>query len=276
MDYAYKLNERLGEQVIGLERSADIFTDVRMDRFFVWDQDEAFVEQFFGEVLFNHLAIEYGFDLDVPEKEKTEILQNQMFTQRRMLAELCRASEGNARDFLILFGKAHARYRQQTARQKIGLEDVHAAAIDLYRSDKYTNISSEKPLEDFLENLVHSIIKEKHARTFMVPYQSRNHPLLARLFSARILHPLNVEWSHPHIPGERYSLITMDYGTYVSFRGTKNEPNQRVFWPINTPNPADLDLVPIDDRRSIRRIVVEKTLLDDYWAKMAASAPPVE
>ena len=44
----------------------------------------------------------------------------------------------------------------------------------------------------------------------MVPYQSRNHPLLARLFSARILHPLNVEWSHPHIPGERYSLITME------------------------------------------------------------------
>ena len=125
------------------------------------------------------------------------------------------ASEGNARDFLILFAKAHAKYRQQTSRQKIGLEDVHTAAIDLYRGDKYMNISSEKPLEDFLEDLVHSIIKEKHARTFMVPYQSRNHPLLARLFSARILHPLNVEWSHPHNPGERYSLITMDYGTYV-------------------------------------------------------------
>ena len=57
----------------------------------------------------------------------------------------------------------------------------------------------------------------------MVPYQSRNHPLLSRLFfSARILHPLNVEWSHPHNPGERYGLITMDYGTYASFRGTKS------------------------------------------------------
>src|SRR5262249_19758453 len=135
---------------------------------------------------------------------------------------------------------------------------------------KYSNISAEKPLEDFLDYLVHSIIREKRSRTFMVPYQMRLHPLLSRLFSARILHLLDVEWSHPHIPGERYSLITMDYRTYATFRGTQSEPEQTTFWPRDDPRTKELDLVPLDDRRSIRQIVVSEDALNDYWAKMEA------
>ncbi|MBU4273174.1 MAG: hypothetical protein KKA28_15040 [Planctomycetes bacterium] len=270
VEYTYKLHDRVDDQVIGLERSADIFADVRMDRFFVWDEDQEFVERFFAEVLFNHLTIDLSMYLDMIANDKWDIILNQIFTQRRVLSELCRACEGNARDFLVLFGKAYAIFRQQTSHQKIGLDDVHVAAIDLYQGDKYSNISSEKPLEDFLDHLVHSIIKDKKSRTFMVPYQSRNHPLLSRLFSARILHPLNVEWSHPHNPGERYGLITMDYGTYASFRGTKSEPDQKVFWPTDDPETATKDdLVPLDDRRSIRRIVVDKSVLDDFWARMS-------
>ncbi len=271
VDYTYKLNKRIQDQIIGIERSADIFTDIYMDRFFVWDQDENFVESFFAEVLYNHLALEYDADFNIGTDDKLDIINNQLFTQHRVLSELCRASEGNARDFLVLFGKAYTKYRQQTSHQKIGLEEVHTAAIDLYRSDKYSNISSEKPLEDFLDHLVNSIIKEKKSRTFMIPYQSINHPILERLFSARILHPLNVEWSRPHLPGERYSLVTMDYGTYASFKGTRSEPHQEVFWDVNNPKSEELELVPIDDRRSIRQVVVEKNILDEFWAKMSDS-----
>lgn len=274
VEYAYELNAHVGEQLIGLERSADIFSDVRMDRFFVWDQDQEFVEQFFAEVLFNHLALELDVSLDLPPNQKCEMILNQIFTQRKVLSELCRASEGNARDFLVLFGKAHKSYRQQSQHQKIGFKDIHQAAIELYRGDKYANISTEKALEDFLDHLVHSVIKEKKSRTFMVPFQSREHPLLLRLFSARILHPLNVEWSHPHNPGERYTLITMDYGTYVSFRGTESEPDQYVFWPSDHMNEERPDLVPMDDRRSIRRIVVEKSVLDQFWTRMNPREPP--
>jgi hypothetical protein len=265
VDYAYSLTDRVGENVIGLERSADIFTDVRMDPYFVWDKDDQFVEQFFAEVLYNHLALELDIPLDVSPEQKLQFILNLLFTQRRVLSELCRASEGNARDFLVLFGKAHTRFRQQAKHQKVGLEEVHAAAIELYRGDKYSNISTERHLEEFLVHLVHSVIRERRARTFMVRYESRLHPLLSRLYSARILHPLEVEWSHPDNPGQRYSLITMDYGTYVSFRGTKAEPEQPVFWPVDDPRATELDLVPLDDRRSIRRIVVPDETLDRYW-----------
>jgi hypothetical protein len=58
----------------------------------------------------------------------------------------------------------------------------------------------------------------------------------------------------------------MDFGTYVSFRGTKNEPEQKVFWPLEDPKKEELELVPLDDRRSIRRIVVSQTVLDKYWS----------
>jgi len=239
-----------------------------MDKFFVWDKDKQFVEDFFAEVLYNHLAMELGLPMELDPAEKTSVVLNEIFTQQKVLSEICRASEGNARDLLVLFGKAHSVFRQQTAHQHIGLDDVHRAAVELYRNDKYSNISSEKPLEEFLEHLVHVVIKEKRSRTFMVPYQARLHPILARLYSARLLHPLDVEWSHPHIPGERYSLVTMDFGTYVSFKGTTSEPEQLAFWAINDPKTKELDLVPVDDRRSIRRIVVEHETLEEYWQRL--------
>jgi len=264
VEFAYKLSERVNGQLIGLERSADIFSDIRMDHFFVWDEDKDFVERFFVEVLFNHLALQLNIDLGISSDDKLGHVMSDLFTQRRVFAELCRASEGNARDFLVIFGKAHGKFKQQTVRQNIGLDDVHNAAIALYRGDKYPNISSEGELEKFLDYLIHSVICNRKSRTFMVPYHLRNHDLLRRLYSARILHPLNLEWSHPDRPGERYNLVTMDYGTYASFKGTANEPEQQLFWETSHPRTDELDLVPLDDRRSIRRIVLEESDLQKF------------
>jgi hypothetical protein len=60
----------------------------------------------------------------------------------------------------------------------------------------------------------------------------------------------------------------MDYGTYVTLRGTKAEPEQNVFWSIDDPRAQELELVPIDDRRSIRRIVLEEEALNRFWEKV--------
>ena len=263
VDFTYRLDGEYQGSRIGLERSADIFSDIQMDRYFVWDQDTRFVERFFAEVLYNHLAVELNLSLDGSTEQKYQFVLNNLFTQERAFVEMCRAAEGNARDMLVLFVKAHGRFCQQQSHQRIGLDEVHDSSTELYRGDKYSNIATEKHLEEFLEYLVTSVIKEKKSRTFMVPFQQRNHPLLQRLYSARILHLLNYEWSHPDRPGERYSLVTMDNGTYVSFRGTKNEPDQQVFWADEeTPPP---DLVPFDDRRSIRRIIVSEDALEKFW-----------
>jgi hypothetical protein len=166
-----------------------------------------------------------------------------------------------------MFGRAHADFRKQASRERIGLPDVQKAAISWYREDKLSNIASESGLEAFLQHLIDDVISKKKARAFMVPLQSVQHPLLRRLFSARVLHPLDVEWSHPDKPGERYNLVLIDYGTYATFKGTKNEPFENLFWKSDLPK-HDLpdDLVPLkNDSRSIRRIVINSETLDRYW-----------
>ena len=100
-------------------------------------------------------------------------------------------------------------------------------------ADKYSNISTENPFEDFLDYLVHTIIKDKKSRTFMGSGTRAVTIHCVSAVQARILHPLNVEWSHPHVPGEPYGSIRMDYGTYASFRGTRSEPRPESLWPMN-------------------------------------------
>src|SRR3972149_4594903 len=85
----------------------------------------------------------------------------------------------------------------------------------------------------------------------------------SRLVASAVLRT-NLEWSHPDRPGERYNLVTMDYGTYASFKGTANEPEQQLFWETSHPRTDELDLVPLDDRRSIRRIVLEESDLQKF------------
>jgi hypothetical protein len=267
VDYAYRLADHLGENLIGLEKSADIFSDIRMDSHFVWDLDKVFVENFFAELLYNHLAIELALSFELNKEAKVRAVRTDLFTQDRTFSELCRASEGNSRDFVVVFGRAHSDFLKQT-RERVGLPDVHKSAIAWYREDKATGIAAEPHLVKFMEYAVADVISKRHSRTFMVPYQQIDHPILRRLFSARILHPLNTEWSHPDRPGERYSLITVDYGTYAAFKGTKNEPDDAAFWPDDATkdHPKPDDLVPLDDRRSIRRIVITKEMLDKFTA----------
>ncbi len=267
VDYTYQLSMQYDGNTIGLEKSADVFSDVRMDRHFVWNEDARLVENFFAELLYNHIGIELALNMSISPEEKVTLLTKEIFTQDRAFSELCRASEGNARDLLVIFGRAYADFSRQASRERVGLPDVQRAAIGWYREDKVGNIVAENGLEKFLEYVISDLISTKKARAFMVPSNCVHHPLLRRLFSARVLHPLNTEWSHPDIPGERYNLISVDYGTYASFKGTKNEPSEAVFWDLSIPSQdMPTDLVPLqNDRRSIRRIVIYQETLDKFW-----------
>lgn len=270
VDYTYKLTDNLEGSVIGIEKSADIFSDVRMDRHFVWDENEEFVKEFFAGLLFNHLALEMDISSDnIQPQGKMDIIFRDLFTQDRAFSELSKASEGNARDFLVMFGRAHADFRKQTNRDRIGIQEVQRAAIAWFREDKLTNISSEHGIEGFLQHLIDNVISKKRSRAFMVLTSAMQHPLLRRLFAGRILHPLNADYSHPDKPGERYGIISIDYGTYASFKGTQNEPQKNLFWD-NDAQQRELpeDLVPLsDDRRSVRRIIVSTEELDRFWKK---------
>lgn len=93
----------------------------------------------------------------------------------------------------------------------------------------------------------------------MVEATKAQSPVLTRLLNERILHRLSGFYSHKDRPGERYELFNINYGAYVRFKGTVNEPYLSVL-PL-TSDVSKLSeeeqrfLVPLDDKRSIRRIV---------------------
>ncbi len=99
----------------------------------------------------------------------------------------------------------------------------------------------------------------------MVEIGQDEHPRLMRLLNERILHRLNIRYSHPDRPGLRYELFTLDYGAYVAYRGTVNEPSQLILFTNDDINllasSEKTGIVPYDDKRSIRRIVFDPTAL---------------
>jgi hypothetical protein len=58
-------------------------------------------------------------------------------------------------------------------------------------------------------------------------------------------------------PGVRYNIYTLDYGTYVTLLGTSKSPEG--FDEMTVVNPDFV--VPFDDRRSIRRIILTNDVL---------------
>ena len=60
-------------------------------------------------------------------------------------------------------------------------------------------------------------------------------------------------------PGVRYNIYTLDYGTYVDLMNTSKRPDLG-FSVETSGDPSDF-IVPFDDKRSIRRIVLTKDIL---------------
>ena len=261
--YQTQMSADMNGGLIGFESGADVFSDIHLDNYFVWEEDKDGVQQFFAQALYNHLAEALQWPLDALPNVKAHRIHQEFFTQEKAFVELCRAAEGNCRDFLNVFRLAYFEFRRDSNAQAIGLPQVHKASENWYRQDKLRNIAGEGGYEVFLNYLIQDVIRERRSKTFMVSYRDINHPLLSRLFTARLLHPLRTTWSHPDRPGEPYHLVTIDYGCYLALQNTRAAPAQQVFFYAGDTEAAQYnDLVPLDDRRSIRRIVVKREDLD--------------
>jgi hypothetical protein len=251
--------------MIGLERGADLPSLIDMDRYLVWDEKRDFVVEFFSQLLYNHIGVEMRLDLSIPVAEKRQWVYD-LFTQKQAFVDLVRAAEGNSRDFLCIFGKAYFdEFRQSATSKSISMTNVARAAAAWYDEGKWKNISSEQTPQDTLAHIMNKVLKKYKSRTFLVETSKSEHPRLVRLLNERILHRLNGTYAHPDRPGSRHDLFTVDYGAYVRFRGSVNEVREDVFW--DTENKDQLNdnekelLVPIDNNKSIRRIVFDPDTL---------------
>ncbi len=263
VNYQCRFSANINQSVIGMQRGAD-FTDViDIEQDLVFDANRPQVINFFSQLLYNHLGAELNLPLSVSTDEKFDAIKR-LFTQEPAFVELVRAAEGNCRDFICTFAKAYIEgYRSDNKARTIGIPHIQNAALSWYANEKEANIKDEQEVQETINYLVDKVLKDYKSRTFMVEVGLDEHPRLMRLLNERILHRLNHRYSHPDRPGLRYELFTLDYGAYVAYRGTVNEPNQLNLFSgdVRSHDSNDKKIVPYDDKRSIRRIVFDPNML---------------
>lgn len=261
VSYQCNLSFRDESGNIGIQRGADIPDTLDLDSYFIYEENKDVVSRFFAQVLYNHLGAELNWSLNVSPEDKNEKILG-LFTQQPAFIELVRAAEGNCRDFLCIFSKAFFEgLRQRRDAKAISIPDITAAASTWFDKEKYANFRDEVGPRKTLEFIINNVFKGYKSRTFMVEASKSQSSSLTRLLNERVLHKLLGFYSHPDRPGERYELFSVDYGAYIRFKGTGNEPYQTVL-----PLTQDLEslsqeernyIVPLDDKRSVRRIVFD-------------------
>lgn len=238
-------------QVIGLELGADIFANVNLDEFMVFEQHEERSYEFFRGLFFKHLTSGQSQEIEIDGLDEELDLVRIGFTDKRAFEELVRAAEGVPRDAINIAAKAG----MHAGVNKISVNDVRSAARTWFQSDKEAALRGVPEAKRLLEWVIDRVIRGKRARGFLVNQREAGSSLLQGLFEARVLHVVRRGYSAQDEPGERYDVWVIDYGAYVDLIHTKNEPQPLLFL-LDADDDALPD-VPTQDLRAIRRAILD-------------------
>lgn len=259
LEYRSNFCERQGKGILGFEIGSDISTALDIDDYYVYDRNPQYVTNIFGGMLYKHLII------DLPDRyletkyniKGQEEFISRIFTNAATFQELVRASEGVARDLIGIF-IASFFDSQRKDRDSIEKKSILESARQWFESDKSPNLDDN--MHNILRNIVDEVIGTRKARSFLVPRELEKHDAIQKLFDARVLHLIKRGYADKINPGVRYNIYTLDYGTYVDLINTSNQPVLN--FEFNEEATQDI-VVPFDDKRSIRRIVLTKEFLSE-------------
>jgi len=246
---------------IGLEIGSDITANIDVDDYYVYDRNPVELSRFFSDVLYKHINI----DLQENYLYNTYGINNgdsfikRMFNSQDTFNELVRASEGVIRDLINIFTKAYFEAKKRKLEQ-IDKPVIVNVSQQWYEQDKERNLSDE--LKEILSRIIRDVIGEKKARSFLVSKKLESNSYLQQLFDLRVLHIVKRGYSDKANPGDRYNIYTLDYGTYVDLLKTKSKPLDEYQLFEETEELKDDVIVPFDDKRSIRRIVLKEEALN--------------
>lgn len=247
--------------ITGFELGGDIAADLDLDDFYVLDRAPDLVVQAFEELMYRHLDAElpdgYLRELGLGSAEK---LRRELFTGPEAFAELVRAGEGVVRDFLNILGKALLRSKR-LGKPKVDIRTVEDAAKEWFESDKSVTLSVKQ--REALRVIEEEVIGARRARSFLLDREASKHPVIQGLFDARLIHLTHRGYSDKENPGVRYNIYTLDYGTYVDLKRTKRQPELDFGGADGTEDEGER-IVPFDDKRSIRRVVLDPAVLDRF------------
>ena len=245
---------------IGFDLGSDISATIDLDDCYVYDRNPELITNIMADVLYKHINSELPKDY---LKTKYDIksanqLVSRLFTQRPTFQELVRASEGVIRDLLNIFSIAYFDSKR-FSKSNIELNAIERAASRWFQTDKMQNL--DETLMKKLSRIVNSTIGERRARSFLVDIELEKHPILQQLSDYRILHLVKRGYADKDNPGRRYSIYTLDYGTYVDLKHTSKQI-ELDFAEFKNEIELENKIVPFDDKRSIRRIILDKKILD--------------
>lgn len=270
LEYRSRFAENFDSRLVGFELGADISVSLDLDDYFVYDRNPELLTNTYADILHRHIQIELddGYLDDTFKIQSGKELATLMFTQLETFQELARASEGVVRDLMYIchlaFFDSHRRQRETIDRKSI-----IDAARKWFEQDKLDQLDDK--MQDALRRIIENVIGRKRARSFMVQREFERHPMIQKLFDARVIHYVQRGYADKDNPGIRYNIYTLDYGTYVDLIGTSKEPQLAMFEleEIVDVRPTEI-VVPFDDKRSIRRIIVDAKLLDASYDDSSA------
>lgn len=257
LEYRCNFSIRYEDRFWGFELGADIATAPDLDDYFVFDRNPEQVTDIYSDVLLKHLNAELpeNYLRDNHAVSTSRQIASRLFTERGTCSELARASEGVVRDFINIFTKAYFN-AQRRGRVSIDRQSILQSAQQWFEQDKAQHL--DEHLQSVLRRIVDEVIGKRRARSFMLPRDLENHPTIQRMFDARILHLMQRGYADKDNPGVRYNIYAIDYGTYVDLLGTSKQPELDL---VGNREGADF-VVPFDDKRSIRRVVMSREILD--------------
>jgi hypothetical protein len=229
-----------------------------IDDYYVFDRNPEVITEAFTEMLFRHIRSE------LPERYLAEtygihsgrIFVGRLFVNRNAFEELVRASEGVARDLISIFFSAYFA-SQRKGKERIERKAILEAAGQWFEQDKSKNL--DDTLREALQRIIEEVIGKRKARSFLLPSNLENHIIIQRLFDARVLHLMQRGYADKDNPGVRYNIYTLDYGTYVGLLGTTKQPDLGL--KVASDAPSSDFVVPFDDKRRIRRIILSENIL---------------
>lgn len=241
---------------IGFELGSDISTAPELDDYYVYDRNPDQVTDLFSDILYRHLNVDLD-DNYLSSQFRIDSGKNfisKLFTEIETFRELARAAEGVVRDLINIF--THSFFNaHKRGRNNIDKKAVLEAARQWFEQDKAQHLDDQ--MQSLLRKILEEVIGKRKARSFLLPRELEGHPLIKKLFDARVLHHIQRGYADKDNPGVRYNIYTLDYGTYVDLMGTSKQPNIEFLEKNSEPNL----IVPFDDKRSIRRIILGEEIL---------------
>lgn len=245
---------------IGFELGSDVSTNLDLDDYYVFDRNPEAITANFSEILYRHInnELEENYLLNYFGIKNANEFIRTILTDSYNFQELVRASEGVIRDMINIFTLSFFESQRQ-GKNKIDKKAIIESSRQWFERDKVQNL--DDTLSHILRRIVDEVIGKKRARSFLIPRELEKHQNIQKLFDARVIHFIKRGYADKDNPGVRYNVFGLDYGTYVDLLTTNKKP-ELDFLDIEQRVERDDFIVPFDDKRSIRRIILTKEILN--------------